>query len=115
MTEKIFSGSDFLYIGLGLGALYFVLKNTKPLSGTITGAASVVNPLLAAAGKGAEIVTNSETWKLENSSYLYGLLKAPLSTEQSYRIWQNKGGFLGSSPFSAESINLAATALGLFK
>jgi len=106
--EKFISGSDWLYIALGGAALYLVLKNTKPLSGTIQGAASIVNPLLSAAGKGAAIVTNPETWKLENNSYTYGLLKAPFSTEQSWRLFKQQPGI-------SEFINAAFTSVGLFK
>jgi len=114
---------DYLYLGLGAGALWLILKNTKPLSEGIVepvskvvgSASSVVTPLLSAAGKGAEIVTNPESYKLENYSYTYGLLKAPFTTDQAYRLWKQKGGFLGTGPLSPETINLAATALGAWR
>ena len=111
-----FKGQDFLYIGLGAGALYLILKNAKPLSDsviqplgqTIQATTSVVNPLLSAAGKGAQIVTNPETWKLENNSYTYGLLKAPFSTEQAWRLFKLQPGL-------PEFINASLTSVGLFK
>jgi len=103
---------DFLYIGLGAGALWLILRNTKPLSEGVVqplaqvvgSTASVVTPLLTAAGKGASIVTNPESYQ----TYLGGLLKAPFTTEQSWRLFRQQ-------PGPSELINAVATSLGLFR
>ncbi len=103
---------DFLYLGLGVGALWLIFKNTKPLSeniitplsATIKETTTVINPLLAAAGRGASIVTNPESYK----PYVSYLLEAPFSTEQSWRLFKQQPGF---STF----INAAATSLGIMK
>jgi len=101
---KFLQGNDFLYLGLGAGVLYLILKNTKPLSQTVTGAASVVNPLLAAAGKGAAIVTDPESYK----PYVLGLLEAPFTPEHAWRLFKLQPGF---STFT----NAALTSLGLWR
>jgi len=105
-------GNDFLYLGLGAGALWLILKNTKPLSEGIVepvskvvgSASSVVTPLLSAAGKGAAIVTNPDSYQ----TYLGGLLKAPFTTEQSWRLFRQQ-------PGPSEFVNAVATSLGLWK
>jgi len=126
---------DFLYLGLGAGALWLILQNTKPLSEgviqplaqVVGSTSSVVTPLLSTAGKGAAIVTNPESWKPENKIDISGspllfplggwiaegafakeLIKAPISTEQSWRIFKQQ-------PGAATFINAAVTSLGLWK
>lgn len=132
-------GNDFLYLGLGAGALWLILKNTKPLSEGIVepvskvvgSASSVVTPLLTAAGKGAAIVTNPESWKPENKidilstpagkaltfplggwisegAYAKELIAAPFTTEQSWRAFKQQ-------PGAATFINAAVTSLGLWR
>jgi hypothetical protein len=64
---------DFLYAALGVGAVWLIFKNTKPLSEgivqpvarTIQAAETVTTPLLSALGKGVAIVTNPESYKTE--------------------------------------------------
>lgn len=58
-------GNDFLYLGLGVGALWLIFSNTKPLvntvsdlSGVIGNAADVVNPVLKFAAQGTNLLTN---------------------------------------------------------
>lgn len=66
-------GSDWLYLGLGAGALYLILKNQKPISSVVSSASNTVSPLLNAAGKGAQIVTDPESWKIHTPfEYDYG-------------------------------------------
>lgn len=43
-------GSDWIFIGLGIGALYFIYKNTSKLSTTVEKTTDVVNPILDSAG-----------------------------------------------------------------
>jgi len=103
---------DFLWIALGAGAFWLILRNTKPLSEnvitplatTVKETASVINPLLAAAGKGASIVTDPQSYK----PYVSYLLEAPFTTEQSWRLFRMEPGI---STF----INAAATSVGLWK
>ena len=103
---------DFLWIGLGVGALWLVLRNTKPLSEnviaplstTVKETASVINPLLAAAGKGASIVTNPQSYK----PYVSYLLEAPFTPEQSWRAFK-------LYPSVSTFINWAATSVGIMR
>lgn len=105
-------GTDYLYIALGAGALWLTLRNTQkiseniitPVSQVVGGAASTINPLLSAASKGAEILTNPKSYE----TYLGGLLKAPFTTEQSWRLFKQQ-------PGPSEFINAVFTSVGLFK
>ncbi len=110
-------GNDYLYLGLGAGALWLILNNTKPLSATIsgaaaaitpviTGASSTISPLLTAAGKGAAIVTDPKSW--EYHSYTMELLKAPFTPTQSWRAFK-------MFPSFSTLVNAAATSLGLWR
>jgi hypothetical protein len=112
MTNMELAEKDFLWIGLGVGALYLIFKNTKPLSETIITplsetvkeTASVVNPLLGAAGKGASIVTNPDSYK----PYVTSLLEAPFTGPQSWELFKQQPGI-------ATGINAIFTNLGLFR
>lgn len=99
-------GQDFLYVGLGLGALFLILKNSRPIGETIAGASGVVNPLLSAAGKGAQILTNPESYK--SQSYTLGLLNAPFNTSQAWAL-------LKQQPGLPELTNAIYTTMGLWK
>ena len=99
-------GQDFLYLGLGAGALWLILRNAKPLSSTITGVTSTINPLLEAAGKGASIVTDPSSWR--STSYLSELLKAPFSGAQSWELFKQQPGF-------STGVNALFTNLGWYK
>jgi len=101
---SLLAEKDFLYIGLGVGALYLILKNSKAIGGTIAGAASVVNPLLEAAGKGAAIVTDPQSYK----PYTLSLLEAPFTSDQGWRLFKQEPGI-------ATGINAVFTSLGLWK
>lgn len=118
MQEK-----DYLYIGLGIGALVLILQNSKTIGNTVQAAGSVVNPLLNAAGKGAAIVTNPASYKLDSLSsnfikfetaglldpeYTQGLLKAPFTGKQSWDLFRQQ-------PNISTGINALFTNLGLFK
>ena len=84
-------GSDLLYLGLGAGALFLILRNAKPLSASVEGATSVINPLLNAAGKGAAIVTNPSSYDFSN--YTVDLLKAPFTKKQAWDLYKQQPGF----------------------
>jgi hypothetical protein len=106
-------GNDFVYLALGAGALYLILKNTEPLSdvvksasNTITGAVNVVNPLLGAAASGAAIVTDPQSWTY--TDYTTELLKAPFTGAQSWELFKQQPGI-------ETGINALFTNLGLFK
>jgi hypothetical protein len=102
---------DFLWIGLGVGALWLIFRNTKPLSEniitplsqTVKETASVVNPLLSAAGKGASVVTDPQSYK----PYVSYLLEAPFTAPQAWTLFKQQPGI---STF----INAAATSAGLW-
>jgi len=75
-------GNDWLYIAGGAAALYLILKNQKQISSVVAGASSTVSPLLAAAGKGAAIVTDPESWEYHTP------FEAPYTPAQAVRALQ---------------------------
>jgi len=97
-------GQDWVYIGLGLAAFYLVSQNTKPLSGVVSGASSVVTPLLSTAGKGAEILTKKETYK----TYTQYLLEAPFTPSQAWDLFKQQ-------PSLATLTNWQLTTLGVMR
>lgn len=99
-------GTDFLYIGLGLGVLYLIARNSQTISETVAGAGGVVNPLLSAAGKGAQIVTDPKSWQPQ--SYTMGLLNAPFTTSQAWALFKQQPGL-------SELTNALFTSVGLWK
>jgi len=101
---SLLAEKDFLYLGLGAGALYLLLKNSKAIGGTISGVTGVINPLLGKAAQGAVIVTDPESY----TSYTQALLEAPFSASQSWRLFRQE-------PSIDTGINAVFTTLGLWK
>ena len=82
--------TDFLYLALGLGTVYYVSKILKPGTNALT--------------KGLEIITNPESYQ----TYTGELLKLPFTPKQSWRLFYQ-------DPSLATGINWLATSLGIAK
>jgi len=90
-------GSDLLYAGLGIGALYLIFRSTKPLtttvsdlSGVITNAADVVNPILKFAAQGTNALT-ANTGNPATGTSLFLTLWNNLSVPGILTRWVNEG------------------------
>jgi hypothetical protein len=59
---KFISGSDWLYVAGGLAILYLATKK----NGAVAGANNLIGRILQSADKGAAIVTNPDSYRVDN-------------------------------------------------